>query len=154
MSNVVRIKTVKAVGMPVTPRKPKRVTRAQVRRQAMVRYGAIVAGTGAAIITAISLSDVAQGLHMAGLDTVRAWALGVTVDTGMLACEALALANIGGRWAKGYVIGTLGASGVLNVAALTQGAPCAHVASAVIGLAMPAAIYALGQVMARALGHK
>lgn len=132
------------------PRTSKR-TRA-VRRQAL---SATAIGAVAATLTGLSLSHLATGIQLAtSAPEWQSWAMAVGIDLGFVALElsqlsiAEKLRRQVARYARPAIMGTLAGSAVLNAAAFASGANglLMQAGAVVMGVAIPALIYALTRV--------
>jgi hypothetical protein len=137
---------------PKVPRvRSPQITRA-VKRQAMTATGI---GVVAATLTGLSLSHLAHGIELVTASpSWQAWAMAVGIDLGFVALE-LAQVTISdklrksvSRYSQPAIVGTLCGSAALNAFAFAGNAqgPVMQIAGVVMGIAVPALIYALTRV--------
>jgi hypothetical protein len=151
ISNLVQLKT-------TTKNKPATTTRRSVcAKRAMRRQAATAAaiGTVAVVLTALSLSHLAHGISLVtGAAGWESWAMAVGIDLGFVALE-LSLITVGdkllktvARYARPAIVGTLIGSAGMNAFAFAAAAsgPVTMAAAVVLGIAIPALIYALTRV--------
>ncbi len=152
------VATVRAEKRPISlprrraPRRSAASSPARMRRQ---RLAAGASGTVAIILTGLSLTHLAHGIAVVtSAAPWETWAMATGIDLGFLAAESAMLCAASepvrrtvGRWAHPTVIASLTLSGVLNALAFAHGADGWRVyAASVLGLAVPALIYALARV--------
>lgn len=125
---------------------------ARLRRQ---RLAAGASGAVGVILTGLSLTHLAHGIAVVtSAAPWETWAMAAGIDLGFLAAESAMLCAASepvrrtvGRWAHPTVVASLALSGVLNALAFAHGAEGWRVyAASVLGLAVPALIYALARV--------
>jgi hypothetical protein len=133
------------------PNRGQRATRA-IRRQGGT---AIAVGSVAVILTALSLSHLANGITIVtGASAWEAWAMSIGIDLGFVALELSQLATVNdklkrqiSRFAKPAIVGTLTGSAAMNAFAFAaQTINPFMTAATALGLAIPALIYALTRV--------
>lgn len=141
-----------AVARRKTSRRPSASHPARLRRQ---RFAAAASGAVAVILTGLSLTHLAHGIAVVtSAAPWETWAMAAGIDLGFLAAESAMLCAASepvrrtvGRWAHPTVIVSLTLSGVLNALAFAHGADGWRIyAASVLGLAVPALIYALARV--------
>ncbi len=143
---------------PAVRRTPRGSVR-RMRRQAMA--GAAV-GFVALTLTALSLTHLAAGIKIVTqAPTWEAWAMAVGIDLGFVVLEmAQIVANeklrrAMAKWAGPAIVGTLIGSAVLNAFAFgAQATGLMIVPAVILGLAIPALIYALTRIGAAMLLDK
>jgi hypothetical protein len=132
-----------------------RVARCKVKasnRQAVTACGI---GLVAMTLTALSLSHLAHGIAIVtGSPDWQSWSMAIGVDLGFVALElAMIMASDKlrksvARYAHPAIVGTLTGSAALNAFAFISGASGVgqQIAAVVMGVAIPALIYALTKV--------
>jgi hypothetical protein len=131
-------------------KKARRATRANraLRRQAVV---ATCVGSVAVLITALSLSHLANGVRLiTGCEQWEAWAMSIAIDVGFIAtkfCTLVVAEKLHKKistLANVTIVGTLAGSAAMNVYAFAAQASNVYILSAAIalGLAIPALIFA------------
>jgi hypothetical protein len=132
--------------------KPRQTWSRAKRRQARA---AAAVGTVAMVLTGLSLHHLASGIELVTRGpTIEAWAMAVGIDLGFIALEGAGLcaanqqaARAIGRWTKPAIVGTLGASAVMNALAFAfQAEGLLVYPAAALGVAIPALIYCLSRV--------
>lgn len=153
MTNVTALPR-KALSAPKSSKAPSRAHARRIRRQGAA---AIAIGGVAATLTALSLSHLAHGISIVtGAPAWEAWAMAVGIDIAMIGTEMTMLTTatdkVRGairRWANGVVVGTLSGSAVMNAFAFAGAAVGWMIGPAIVmGLAIPALIYALTRICA------
>lgn len=132
---------------------PGRKMLARLKRQ---RMAATALGTVAVTLTALSLSHLVQGIeivtHAQGWE---AWVMAIGVDLGFVSLELAQVATTTEtlrrsvkRYTAPAIIGTLAGSAVMNAFAFASHATgiCMTTAAIVMGVAIPALIYALTRI--------
>lgn len=145
MHGTIAVKSLKSV-------KINRKQQRKVRRQALSAVGiGLVAGT----LTALSLSHLAHGITIVtGSPSWEAWMMAVGIDLGFVALELAQLNASNDKVAKQIakftrpaIVGTLIGSAAMNAFAFAAQATGWMVGPAVVmGVAIPALIYALTRV--------
>lgn len=131
---------------------PRRKTKTALRHTMMT---SCAIGAVAVTLTGLSLSHLAHGIELVtSSPSWQAWAMACGIDLGFVALE-LAMVTAGdklrkqiARLANPTIIGTLAGSATLNAFAFAAGASGLgqQVAAVVMGIAIPALIYALTKV--------
>ena len=150
MSAVVQLKT-KAAPQNQPQRRTKQASKA-LRRQTSAALGI---GFAAATLTTLSLSHLAHGIEIVtAAPSWEAWAMAAGIDLGFVALELSQLSAATGRvrkvitrYTKPAILGTLTGSAAMNAFAFASQAAGWMMAPAIIlGLAIPALIYALTRI--------
>lgn len=154
VTNLPRAKVAKRAALPAVQNSVSIGLRRRVKRQRMAAVGT---GTVAMVLTGLSLSHLAHGIHVVtGAGMVEGWAMGIGIDLGFMASEAailMASTEAVRRkvevYAKPTIIGTMLMSAALNAMAFGMQAPnwtFRQFAAALLGFAIPALIYALARI--------
>jgi hypothetical protein len=160
MSNVTKLSTRTAPRYVKPARVAAKATARKHRRQALAGVGvAIVAGS----LVGLSLTHLAHGIEIVTASpSWEAWSMAVGIDLGFVGLEMAQLTAatdtvrkaIGG-YVRPAIIGTLAGSAALNAFAFGSQAPGWMLYPAVLlGLAIPALIYALTKIGAVLLMDK
>lgn len=142
--------------LQVAPKaKAKALPRRKARAMRHTMLTATAIGAVAVTLTGLSLSHLAHGIELVTASPGwQSWAMAVGIDLGFIALE-LAMVTAGdklrkqiSRLANPTIIGTLAGSATLNAFAFVAGANGLgqQVAAVVMGVAIPALIYALTKV--------
>jgi hypothetical protein len=125
----------------------------RLRRQTGV---AVVIGLVAITLTALSLSHLAHGISLVtSAPPVQGWAMATGIDLGYISLElSMVMATsehvrrMIGKFAKPAIVGTLAGSATMNAFAFASGAVGYPMigAAVVLGVAIPAMVYALTRV--------
>jgi hypothetical protein len=131
-------------------------TRGWQRKLRRQQFAAMGIGTVACTLTALSLSHLAHGIELAtSASGWEGWAMASGIDLGFIGLEFAqitanteALRRSIARFTKPAIAGTLGGSAAMNAFAFAEHAsgPCLTAAAVVMGIAIPAMIYALMRV--------
>lgn len=152
MATVTRISPTPATRSAVAPKAASRRFARRIRRQGAAAVGiGLVAGT----LTALSLSHLAHGITIVTAAPMwESWAMAIGIDLGFVALELSQLTAATdavhrsvGTWARPAILGTLAGSAVMNAFAFAaQAAGWMMGPAIVMGIAIPALIYALTRV--------
>ena len=125
------------------------------RRIARQTGAAVAVAVVAIVLTGLSLSHLAHGIHLVTLAPAwEAWSMAIGIDLGFIALEIAQLCAATpvvrrdvSRFSKPAILGTLLISAVLNGLAFgAQASGWMIVPAAGLGVAVPALIYALSRV--------
>lgn len=148
-ATVVRLPGAKKTKANNRPRGASAGYRRRLRRQ---RIAAGAVGCVAVILTGLSLSHLAAGIALVtNAPAIEAWALAIGVDVGFLALELAQLSAATPavrrqieRFTAPAIVATLATSAVLNAFAFGSAAVGMMIyPAAVLGVAVPAMVYAL-----------
>lgn len=145
-SNVVKLKVSKEV------RKVSRHQQKKMKRQMLSGVGI---GAVAMCLTGLSLSHLASGVEIVtGASSVEAWSMAVGIDLGFISLELAQLnaanekvAKAISKFTKPAIVGTMAGSAIMNAFAFAAQAKGYMIVPAVVlGVAIPALIYALTRI--------
>ena len=134
---------------------PKKANRSQLKRIKRQALAATAIGAVAVALTGLSLDHLAHGIDIVtGTSGWQSWAMAVGVDLGFVTLELAQLSAVNDKIAKQIskftrpaIIGTMVGSACMNAFAFAAQATGYMVAPAVVlGIAIPAMIYALTRV--------
>lgn len=155
MTSVATIRAEKRPTASARRRAPRRTVASNPARLRRQRLAAGACGAVGVILTGLSLTHLAHGIAVVtSAAPWECWAMAAGIDLGFLTAESAMLCSASepvrrlvGRWAHPTVIASLTLSGVLNALAFANGADGWRVyAASLLGLAVPALIYALARV--------
>lgn len=161
MTEIIKLKPTarKPVQREPRVRKPKnlwQVVKATAPRK-LAAYGIITVDTG---LLGLSLSHLAHGTQLVTqCGTTDAWLMALGIDAGFVALEVAGLAAPDlskSYWLKAPVAWCLGISAIMNAVAFTEhanGLPM-QVGAIMLGVTIPALIYAGTHLVAKLLGKK
>jgi len=136
------------------PRAQSRILRNKLRRQA---FSAAGIGAVAAVLTALSLDHLAQGVSLiTGAHGWQPWAMASGVDLAYVGLEVAGLcatdraANRIAKLRTWSLMATMGGSALLNALAFATNATTVpyQIGAAILGLAIPALVFVLTQIAA------
>lgn len=154
-ATITPIRPPKAKGsVTIAPKVASRYHAKRLRRQGVA---AVAIGAVAIVLTALSLSHLAHGIVIVtSAPAWEAWAMAAGIDIGFIALEISQLTAATEkvriaiqRWATPAILGTLAGSAVMNAFAFAAPAQGYMIAAAILmGVAIPALIYALTRICA------
>jgi hypothetical protein len=140
----------------ILPEKPSKASLKLARALQRQRLAACGVGMVALALTGLSLSHLAEGIAaVTHSPTWQSWAMGVGIDLGFVGLELATILTASQtlrkrveKWSRPTIGATLVLSAALNAQAFISGSttPLAIDEGIVLGVAIPAMIYALTQV--------
>jgi hypothetical protein len=143
--------------LPIAERTARAARKSRRQHKADRRQVFAAAGIGvvASTLTALSLTHLAHGISIVtAAPAWESWAMAIGIDLGFVALEGAQLASTSQRlqrevtkYTKPAIIGTLSGSAIMNAFAFSaQTSGWMTGAAVVLGLAIPALIYALTRI--------